>query len=100
MSRMRYVYHLGLVLCAALASTAVYARSHDPAQRAANMEKLRAKFATADANHDGSLSRDEASSGMPRMAKHFDEADADRDGKLSMTEVTAYIAKARAARSN
>jgi Ca2+-binding EF-hand superfamily protein len=97
---MRYVHYLGLVLCAVFASTAGYARSHDPAQREANTEKLRAKFAAADANHDGSLSRDEAASGMPRMAKHFDEADADHDGKLSMMEVAAYIAKARAARSN
>jgi hypothetical protein len=97
--RMRHSGYLLCTICILLANTAADARSPEADQRDAHLEKLRAKFAAADADHDGLLARNEAVNGMPRVAKHFDEADADRDGRLSMAEVTAYIARARAARS-
>ncbi|MEW9623038.1 hypothetical protein [Rhodanobacter geophilus] len=61
-------------------------------------DKASQRFAAADANHDGYLSRDEAAQGMPRLAEHFDEIDTDHDGQLSKTEILAYIQQRRAAR--
>lgn len=83
-----------LLLLAALAATAAHAADGERGAR----DTLRAKFAAADANHDGYLDRAEAAHGMPRIGRHFDAADTDRDGKLSIGEVAAYIAGARAAR--
>lgn len=63
-------------------------------------EKLRERFAAADADHDGTLSRTEATAGMPRVAKHFDAIDTDHDGKLTLAEVAAFLKQARAERQN
>lgn len=60
--------------------------------------KAQERFAAADVNHDGFLSRDEAQTGMPRLADHFDEIDTDRDGQLSTAEILAYIKQRRGSR--
>jgi Ca2+-binding EF-hand superfamily protein len=78
-------------------SAAATAHAGDGARRD-GADKLRAKFAAADTNHDGALDRAEAQSGMPRIGKHFDEVDANHDGKLSQAEVADYVLKMRAAR--
>ncbi|MEJ1096570.1 MULTISPECIES: hypothetical protein [unclassified Pseudoxanthomonas] len=44
------------------------------------------RFAAADANKDGKLSRDEAK-GNPRMTENFDRLDANKDGFLSKDEL-------------
>jgi hypothetical protein len=89
-----------LVLLLLLLVTALdEARAGDRgARREAAIEKLHEKFQSADADHDGLLSRDEAAKGMPRLAAHFDDADTDRNGRLSQAEVGAYVAKMRAER--
>ena len=45
------------------------------------------RFKKADANGDGSLSREEATASMPRMARDFDRLDANKDGKLTREEL-------------
>lgn len=60
-------------------------------------QKAEERFAAADANHDGYLSRDEAQSGMPRIAEHFDDIDADHDRQLSKAEILAYLKQRRTA---
>ena len=39
-------------------------------------KQVQARFAAADKNADGQLSREEAQSGMPRVFERFDEIDA------------------------
>jgi len=56
----------------------------DPAER----------FRTADANGDGKITRDEADE---RMAARFENFDADGDGGITLEEMTAAIARFRAA---
>ena len=46
-----------------------------------------ARFATADANKDGRLSRDEVKDS--RLASRFDALDANKDGSLSRDELAA-----------
>ena len=46
-----------------------------------------ARFAAADANKDGRLSRDEAKDS--RLASRFDALDANKDGSLSRDELAA-----------
>jgi len=72
----------------------------DGVERHGGGEKLREKFAAADTDHDGSLSRAEAAAGMPRIAKRFDAIDTDRDGKLTLAEIATYLKQARAERQN
>jgi Ca2+-binding EF-hand superfamily protein len=47
------------------------------------------RFAAADTDHNGSLSRAEVRTGLPRLAARFDELDANHDGQLSAGELRA-----------
>ena len=85
------------VLTAVTASlTACAANGGSRADRIA--AKMNERFDSADADRDGSISRDEAGKGMPRIAQHFDDVDANHDGKLSRDEIAAYIRAMRDAR--
>lgn len=50
-------------------------------------ERHAQRFAAADLNHDGKLSKVEASEKMPRLAKRFAWMDDNRDGYLSREEL-------------
>ncbi len=52
-------------------------------------EQIDARFAAADANHDGQLTLAEAKAGMPRVAVNFDKIDADHSGTVSLQEIKA-----------
>lgn len=62
------------------------------------LERAQQRFADADTDHDGRLSRKEAKAGTPRLAGHFDEIDSDHDGLLSATEIVDYIKQRRGSR--
>ena len=49
--------------------------------------EVQQRFAAADANADGQLSRDEARVGAPRIYEHFEFLDADRDGYVTLAEL-------------
>ena len=53
------------------------------------------RFKKADANGDGSLTREEARNGMRMVARHFDQIDANKDGVVTLEELQA-ARKARA----
>ena len=50
-------------------------------------KRLEGKFAEADLNKDGKLSRIEVDEKMPRLAKRFAWMDDNRDGFLSRAEL-------------
>jgi Ca2+-binding EF-hand superfamily protein len=82
-----------LVVLAALSLSACAATGGSRSQKIA--DKAQERFSAADTNHDGYLSRDEATQGTPRLAAHFDEIDGDHDGRLSKQEIIAYIQQRR-----
>ncbi|WP_196251632.1 EF-hand domain-containing protein [Cupriavidus necator] len=45
------------------------------------------KFAAADNNHDGKLTREEAQSGMPDVYAHFGEIDRKKKGYVTRKEI-------------
>lgn len=57
------------------------------ARRQAIRERARARFAEADRNGDGLLSREEVARLRPMLARHFDRIDANRDGQASEQEL-------------
>jgi len=73
-------------------TTARKAHQQDRQQDRKQERKQRAeeKFSKADADHDGSLSRDEAGKGSPGIAKNFEAIDANKDGKASKEEIKTY----------
>ncbi len=57
------------------------------ARRQAIRERARARFAEADRNGDGLLSRDEMAGLRPMLARHFDRIDTNHDGQASEQEL-------------
>jgi Ca2+-binding EF-hand superfamily protein len=57
------------------------------------------RFATADTDHNGLLSRAEVTAGLSRLATHFDEIDSNRDGQLSPDELRAWTRNRTSRRS-
>jgi len=64
-------------------------------QMAAEMQK---RFAAADSNGDGRLTKKEAQAAMPYVYQHFDEIDKTHQGTISLAEIAAYAREQRAAR--
>lgn len=90
---MRYLL-LGLALGAA-APVSVFAQAGlgPLANKMANAAK---NFDIADKDHDGFLTKEEASSGAtPFIAAHFDKIDKNHVGKVSKQDVGAYIQSIR-----
>ena len=54
------------------------------------------RFARADTDRNGVLSRAEVDRGLPGIAPHFDEIDRNRDGNLSPDEMRTWSASRRA----
>ena len=68
----------------------------DPGKCRAEMQaRGQERFKKADANGDGSLTREEARNGMRMVARHFDQIDANKDGVVTLEELQA-ARKARA----
>lgn len=55
-------------------------------------QKVAARFAAADTNHDGKLTLAEAQAGMPRIAQMFDQIDVDHTGYITLAQIAAFAA--------
>jgi Ca2+-binding EF-hand superfamily protein len=87
---------VGFALVCVLIAAAAQAQDADRAkQMAAEMQK---RFAAADKNGDGRLTREEAQGGMPYVYKHFDAIDKNKQGSISLAEIAAFAREQRAAR--
>jgi len=64
-------------------------------KRVAQMQQ---RFAAADANGDGKLTKAEADGKMPYVHQHFDEIDAGHTGYVTLADIGQYARSQRAAR--
>ena len=53
-------------------------------------QRMAERFNTADTNHDGKLSLDEAKAGLPMVARNFDQIDTGHTGSVTFEQLTAY----------
>lgn len=53
---------------------------------------LKTRFAAADKNGDGKLTRDECQAGMPRIYRGFDKIDADGKGYITLEQIITFVA--------
>jgi len=78
------------------APVAVFAQD---GSRAARLEtQMEQRFAAADANGDGKLTRDEAKAGMPRVYQQFDAIDSAHKGYVTRDDLRAALHTKMAAR--
>ncbi|HCD7918911.1 TPA: EF-hand domain-containing protein, partial [Pseudomonas aeruginosa] len=56
---------------------------------------LESRLQQADANHDGKLTKEEATKGMPRVAQHFAEIDTDGKGYVTLDQLKTFMAQSQ-----
>ncbi len=52
---------------------------------------LKTRFAAADKNGDGKLTREECQAGMPRIYRGFDKIDADGKGYITLDQIITFV---------
>lgn len=55
--------------------------------------QIAVRFAAADEDHDGKLTKAEAHAGMPRIAQVFDQIDVDHHGYITLAQIAAFAAR-------
>jgi opacity protein-like surface antigen len=89
-----------LLACAlSLAAAAAPAQAADAGRARKAMGELQKRFAAADANGDGRLTKDEAKGHMPLVYQRFDEIDTAHAGSVTLAEIAAFARSQRAART-
>jgi hypothetical protein len=86
-------------IIALAASTGAWAQASGADRGREMAGELQKRFAAADVNHDGLLSREEAKNGMPFVHRNFDAIDAARKGQVSMAQIAAFFREKAAARN-
>lgn len=94
----RPLARFGIVIALATACIGVVAQDGESGRGKQMAAKLQERFASADANHDGRLTKDEAKAGMPFVYKHFDEIDKAKAGAITMADIAAFARDQRAAK--
>jgi len=94
------ILHRALIaaLAVALPAGAAFAQAADPGRAAQMNAELQKRFAAADANADGQLTRDEAKGKMPMVYKRFDDIDTAHKGYVTLADIQAYAIAQRGAR--
>jgi len=85
-------------LALALTATAASALAQDAGRGAGRAGELQKRFAAADKNGDGRLTKEEAQAGMPMVFKHFDEIDKAHAGSVSLADIAAFAKDRRGAK--
>jgi hypothetical protein len=87
------------VMFVLLAMMPLAVSAQDAGQRAARFnEVLEKRFAVADSNGDGQLTRDEAAAGMPKVYHNFDAIDRERKGVISLDQIRRVVVERAANR--
>lgn len=88
---------LGAVL--ATAAGGALAQAIDPERAQKMAAELQKRFAAADTNGDGRLTKEEAKGKMPMVYKNFEAIDAARAGSVSRGDIAAYVGNRRSKRN-
>ena len=87
-----------LAIAALVPASVAFAQPADAGRAAQMQAELQKRFAAADANGDGRLTRDEAKGKMPLVYKHFDEIDTAHSGSVTLADIATFAIAQRAAR--
>jgi Ca2+-binding EF-hand superfamily protein len=87
-----------LCLATLLAASPQAALAANPERAARAAAELKKRFAAADTNGDGRLTREEAKDKMPMVYSHFDEIDTAHTGSVSLADIVAYARTQQASR--
>jgi len=89
---------LALAACLLALPLAAFATGTAADRAARFQERIDQRFAAADKNGDGALTKEEAEAGMPAVYRNFDAVDANHDGFATKDEVQAALLSRMAAR--
>ena len=85
------VFRVIMMLAFAATITSLSAMAAEGGRAAQMKAKLEERFAKADANGDGKLTKEEAKAGMPRVHASFDSIDTDQAGYVTLEQIEAFL---------
>ena len=90
---MKTMFRAAAMLAAFVAVAPAFAQQGQGQQMTPEQREQRMAdhFNTADTNHDGKLSLDEAKAGMPMLARNFDQIDTEHTGGVTLDQLKAYM---------
>jgi Mg-chelatase subunit ChlI len=91
-------FRAALALALSLPMAACFAQGVDGERAQQMAADLQKRFAAADANGDGRLTKDEAKGKMPFVYKHFDEIDTAHSGSIAIADIAAFARTKQAGR--
>jgi EF hand len=89
---------IALWLVIALGTVSAAAQTASPTDAPPMRAKITERFAAADTNHDGKLTREEAEANMPMVARNFDQIDKTHKGYVTLDDIQAFSREKMAAR--
>ena len=89
---MKTIHRAAAMLAAFVAVAPAFAQQGQGQQMTPEQREQRMAdhFNTADTNHDGKLSLDEAKAGLPMVARNFDQIDTGHTGSVTLEQMRAY----------
>jgi Mg-chelatase subunit ChlI len=87
-----------VALALSLPIAACFARGVDGERARQMVADMQKRFAAADANGDGRLTKDEAKGKMPFVYEHFDEIDTAHSGSIAIADIAAFARTKQAER--
>lgn len=90
---MRTLITIGLLVVSGMAAAQPQMGGGAMRGRMANV--MESRLQQADANHDGKLTKEEATKGMPRVAQHFAEIDTDGKGYVTLDQLKTFMAQSQ-----
>lgn len=89
MNKSKSIPYLLAIAASVLASSPdCFAGTIDPD----TLNTLKTRFAAADKDHNGQLTREECSAGMPRIYRGFDQIDTEKKGYVTLDQIIAFVA--------
>lgn len=85
-------------VCMSLVITS-HAQQPDNAKAQKAMQELDARFAAADTNKDGCVTREEANNKMPRLYKNYDAVDTEKKSCVTLAQIKASLQEGTAQRA-
>ena len=85
---LRYSFIAVVIALCAVSFEQSFAGTIDPD----TLNTLKTRFAAADKDKNGQLTREECEAGMHRIYKGFDEIDSDKKGYITLDQIITFVA--------
>lgn len=83
----RITFTIAVLLCCLVSVGTSFAGTIDPD----TLTTIKTRFAAADKDKNGQLTREECEAGMPRIYRGFDQIDTEKKGYITLDQIITFV---------